>query len=220
MKNFIQKFQVTFIVMISLISLSLTSFAAKNYQAGFNMTDLNSTEDLSELLSYFQIKYDNWIKSVSDLFNEIKKGDCRLSIENGILHRHVEGVAIKCFYINSQGERFQLFEEKQVFKNGRVREGGHPFVAEKLQFNESPEQGALRGLAEELQISGPDVHVISLPKENKCDTIDCPTYKGIQSTYNTAVFYCEIPDSHYRSFYIEEQEDKQTFFSWIKIDNK
>nr|MBA3602612.1 hypothetical protein [Parachlamydiaceae bacterium] len=188
MKNFIQKILATVIVMLS---LPLTAFAAKNYQADFNMTDLKSAEDLIELLSYFQIKPDNWIKSVSDLFNEIKKGDCRLSIENSRLHRHVEGVAINCFYTNSQGERFQLFEEKQVFKNGKVRERGHPFVAEKLQFNESPEHGALRGLAEELQISGPDVHVISLPKENKCDTIDCPTYKGIQSTYNTAVFYCE-----------------------------
>ena len=215
MKYFIQKFLTVVIVMM--ISLSLTAFSEKKYQLDFNMTDLKSPEDLNELLSYFQIKPEDWIKSVSDLFTEIKKGGCRLTIENGMLHRHVEGVAIKCFYINSQGERFQLFEEKQVFKNGQVRERGHLFVAEKLQFNESPEQGALRGLAEELQISGPDVHVISMPEENKCNTIDCPTYKGVQSTYNTSVFYCEIPDSHYRSFYIEEQEDKQTFFSWIKI---
>lgn len=181
------------------------------------LPDLKSPEDLIELLLHFQIKTDDWIKSVSDLFDEIKKGDCRLSIENGMLHRYVEGVVIKCFYTNSQGERYQLFEEKQIFKNGQVRERGHPFVAEKLQFNESPEQGALRGLAEELNISGPDIDLIPLPEENKCDTMDCPTYKGIQSTYNTSVFYCEIPDSHYRSFYVEEQEDKQTFFSWFKI---
>lgn len=199
-----------------LISLSLTVFGTKSYQEDFNMTEIKRPEDLNELLLYFQINPDNWIKSVSDLFNEIKKGDCRITIENGLLHRHVEGVVVKCFYINSLGEKFQLFEEKQVFKNGQVRERGHPFVAEKLQFNESPEQGALRGLAEELQISGPDIRVIALPEENKCDTIDCPTYKGIQTTYNTSVFYCEIPDSHYKSFYIEEQDDKQTFFSWVK----
>lgn len=190
---------------------------AKNDQVEFDMTDLKSLKNLNALLLHFQINTDNWIKSVSDLFDEIKRGDCRLSIENGKLHRYVEGVAIKCFYINSQGERFQLIEEKQIFKNGQVCERRHPFVAEKLQFNESPLQGALRGLAEELQISGPDVHLIALPQENKSDTIDCPTYKGIQSSYNTSVFYCEIPHALYRSFYIEEQEDKQTFFSWIKI---
>jgi len=190
---------------------------SKKYQAEFNMTDIKTAQELHELLLHFQIKTDKWIKSVSDLFNEIKNGDCLLNIEKGMLHRHVEGVVVKCFYTNSQGERFQLFEEKQIFKNGRVRKRGHLFLAEKLQFNEPSEQGALRGLAEELQISGPDIHVIPLPKENKCDTIDCPTYKGIQSTYNTFVFYCEIPDSHYRSYYIEEQDDKQTYFSWIKI---
>lgn len=199
-------------ITILTITLPLAGVSKNNH-----MTDLKSTEELNELLLHFQIKTDEWVKSVSDLFNEVKQGDCRLSIENGMLHRYVEGVAIKCFYTNSQGERFQLFEEKQIFKNGQVRERRHLFVAEKLQFNETPEEGALRGLAEELQISGPEIHVISLPRENKCDTIDCPTYKGIPSTYNTSVFYCEIPDSHYRNCYIEEQEDKQTFFSWIKI---
>ncbi len=92
-----------------MLSLPLTACAAKDYQADFYLTDLKSTEDLNELLSYFQIKPDNWIKSVSDLFNEIKKGDCRLSIENGILHRHVEGVAIKCFYTNKQRRKIPAF---------------------------------------------------------------------------------------------------------------
>lgn len=181
------------------------------------MRDIKTPEDLNGLLATLGIKTDGWVGRVTDLYNEVTRGDCRLTIENGVLHRHVNGVVIKCFYTNREGERFQLREERQVFRNGQVRERGHLFVAEKLQFNESPEHGALRGLLEELQISGPDIKVTSHPEENKCDTIDSPTYPGIQSTYNTFVFYCEIPESHYRSSYVEVQEDKQTFFSWVKI---
>ncbi len=184
---------------------------------GFNPVNLCSVDDLDKLLSHYQINPDNWIKSVTALYNEVKIGDCILAIEDGKLHCLVNGVVIKCFYTNTQGERYQLFEEKQVFKNGQIRKRGHKFVAEKLRPFESPNQGALRGLAEELQISGPDVQVIPLFDENKCDTIESPDYKGIQSRYNTYVFSCEITESHYNNCYIEDQEDKKTFFSWVKI---
>ncbi len=183
----------------------------------FSPVNICSVEDLDKLLLSFQINPNNWIKSVPALYNEVKNGDCILVIEDGKLHSRVNGVVIKCFYTNTQRERYQLFEEKQVFKNGQTRERGHKFVAEKLQSGESPEQGALRGLSEELQISGPDVHVIPLFEENKCDSIESPDYRGIQTSYNTYVFSCEISDSHYKNFYVEDQEDKQTFFSWVKI---
>lgn len=184
----------------------------------FSAVDLESEDDLLNLLSHFQIIPENWIKSVSALYNEIVNGECTLSIREGKLHCQVNGVVIKCYHTNNQGERFQLFEEKQVFKNGQIRERGHKFVAEKLRSGESPEQGALRGLAEELQISGPKVHIIPLFEENKVDTRESPDYKGIQTTYNSYVFSCEISDLHYKNYYIEDQEDKQTFFSWVKIN--
>lgn len=183
----------------------------------FKQVFVDDEEGLRKLLWHFQIYTENWIKSVSSLFKEIKNGECILGIVDGKLHSRVNGVVIKCFYTNDQQEKFQLFEEKQVFNNGQTRERGHRFVAEKLKFDESPEQGALRGLAEELQISGPEVYVIPLLEENKSDTIDSPDYRGIQTTYSSYVFSCEIPDSHYKNFYVEDQEDKQTFFSWVRI---
>lgn len=184
-----------------------------------NNLKFNSVKDLDDLLHRFQINPKSWIKNVLDLYNEIKNGDCILEIEEGKLYSRVNGVVIKCFYTNHEGERYQLFEEKQVFKNGEVRERRHRFVAEKLQFDESPEQGALRGLAEELQISGTDIHLVPLFEENRCDTRDSPDYKGIQTSYNTHVFSCEIPKAHYKEQYIEDQEGKKTFFSWIKMED-
>ena len=212
----------------SILVIALNLYAGNSYEAHreapiktdileFNQIILSDEEELNQLLSYYQINPDNWIKSMSTLYKEIEDGDCILGIKNGKLHCLVNGVIIKCFFTNDKQERFQLFEEKQVFKNGQTRERGHRFVAEKLKSDESPEQGALRGLTEELQISGPDVHLIRLSEEDKCDTVESIDYRGIQTTYSTSVFSCEIPDSHYKDYYIEDQEDKKTFFSWVKI---
>lgn len=182
-----------------------------------NAVNLGSVEDLEKLLDRFQINRDKWRKKISDLYSEVKIGDCILSIEKGKLHRLVNGVSIKCFYTNGLGDRYQLIENKQIFKNGQELKRNLKCVSEKLQTGESPEQGAIRGLFEELKISGPDVHVIPFPEENRCDTVDAPDYSGIQTTYDTSVFTCEIPESHYKNSYEEVQDDWTTSFSWVKI---
>jgi hypothetical protein len=186
----------------------------------FNPVNLNSLDDLKKLLDCYQINTDIWTESgssVSSLYDEVKAGDCTLEIKDGKLHSRVNGAVIKCTYTDNEGNRYQIFEEKQVFQTGKIRNRGHRFISEKIRFCETPEEGALRGLAEELQISGPEIRLIPQFDENKCDTIDSPYYKGIQATYNSYVFSCEIPHSHYRERYVEKQEDKTTHFSWVKI---
>ncbi len=184
----------------------------------FSPIIVNCEEDLCLLLSRFpDIKPNEWIKSVSALYGEIKNGECILGIEDEKLHRRVDVVSIKCFHTDDQGERFQLIEESQIFKNGIVRPRGHKYVAEKLQPNELPEECAKRGLAEELQIAGPEVHVVPLTEENTFEKKESPSYKGIQCSYNKYFFSCEIPKSLYKSSYTEVQEDKSTLFTWIKI---
>lgn len=184
----------------------------------FTHLTINNEEELILLLNKFpNIKANEWIKTPSALYSEIKNNECVLGLEDGKLHRRVDVAAVKCFHTNQNGERFQIIEEKQVFKNGMMRERGNKYIAEKVQAGESPEQAAIRGLAEELQISGPNVHVIALPEENKFEKRESPTYKGIQCSYNTYAFSCEISDVYYKNCYIEEQKDKSTFFSWVKI---
>ncbi len=188
------------------------------YKVDFVPLKINNEEDLSFILSEFpNIKPNEWVKSVSTLYREIENGECILGIQEEKLHRRVDVVSIKCFYTNEESQRFQIFEEKQVFKNGTERQRGFKFVAEKLQLNETPEDGAKRGLAEELQIAGPDVHVVVLVEENTCEKKESSTYKGIQCSYNKYCFSCEIPALFYKDLYIEKQEDKSTFFTWIKI---
>lgn len=180
---------------------------------------INSVEDLNAVLSRFpQIKTSTWIKDVSSLYNEIKNNECVLEIgKNGDLLRRVDVVMVKCFYTDRDGNRFQLVEEKQVFKNGKIRERGFDYVAEKLQAGENPEQSALRGLEEELQVSGPDIELTSMQDQNASDTKESPSYLGISSVYTKHVFSCNIPDKHYHENYVEVQPDKTNYFKWVKI---
>lgn len=185
---------------------------------GFKHRELNSEEDLNVLLKEFpNIDTSTWDKPVSALYSEIENGECVLGIEDGKLHRRVDVVSVKCFHTNEDGQRFQICEEKQVFNNGVVRERGNKYVAEKLKVGETPEQCAIRGLAEELQIEGPDVQVIPLIDENTCKKRESTSYKGIQCSYNAYIFSCEIFKTHYKDSYVEKQSDKETFFTWIKI---
>ena len=184
----------------------------------FKQLSFNSESELVELLlKYPSINTELWVKSVSSLYKEIVDNDCVIGIENEKLHRRVDVVKVKCFYTNDQGEKFQLIELKQVFKNGHIRERGHKYVAEKLQFGEIPEQGALRGLKEELQLKSEDIKIISLPDENTFEKSISQSYKGLECSYNMYVFRTEIPEVDYKEMYIEDQPDKQTFFTWIKV---
>ncbi|MBA2368881.1 MAG: hypothetical protein H0V82_07660 [Candidatus Protochlamydia sp.] len=184
----------------------------------FKQLEFSNIDDFNRTLSEFSINTKSWdVKGVSSLYDEIQNKECIFGIENERLHRRVDVVCIKCFHTNSQGERFQLIEEKQVFNNGVERKRGFKCVSEKLESGELPEKGALRGLSEELQIFGEDVQVISLPHENKSEKKESGSYKGIDCTYNTFFFSCEIFHHYYQNIYVEVQKDKQTFFSWLKI---
>lgn len=184
----------------------------------FKELHFNSQSELNNLLYQHQIDPTKWIKTPQNLFKEVQERDCILGLEDGQLHRKVQVAHIKCFYTNNHGEKLQLKEDRQVFKNGNVRERGFQFVAEKIQFGEPPKDAALRGLSEELQIFGPDIDVVPLEEENIFERrASSNTYVGIASSYQVYVFKCDIPHNHYRDSYVEVQEEKQTFFSWMKI---
>lgn len=171
----------------------------------------NEDELMKLLLSFPNIDLKTWIKPVSALYKELTMGECILEMKDGKLHRRVDVVCVKCYYTDNKGQRYQLVETKQVFKNGHVKQRGYQYVAEKVQLGEQPKEAALRGLAEELQIY--DVDVIELPQDNCFETSNT----GFESSYNKYGFSCNIPDSYYKDCYVEDQPDKSTFFSWIPI---
>lgn len=179
--------------------------------------DIRSQDDLNQVLKDHNIDTGKWVKSPQSLYKEIKAGECQLGVANGQLVRSVNVVAVRCFFENDEGQKFQLQEEKQVFNNGNVRNRGFKHIAEKLQADEKPQEAALRGLAEELQVQGPDVSVVPLEEANSFVTTESPTYSGILSSYNTYVFLSKIAPQHYQETYIEEGEDKKTYFNWVQV---
>lgn len=179
-----------------------------------NQTNLHSVDQLKEMLSkYPEIKTNTWVKGLSDLFTEIKEGECVLNLTPEGIDRCVNVVAVKCFHTNHKNEQFKLVEQKQFFKNGITRSRDHDHLAEKLQSCESPMEAAVRGLQEELKLSGLDIK----PEESTLVVKESPSYAGIKSMYKIFNFSCEIFSDKYRSFYLEKQKDKDTLFVWSKV---
>src|SRR5688572_11068655 len=156
-----------------------------------NSLNVSSLKALNETLAIFNLDSSTWVKTPESLFEEIEKKESVLEVR---LHRKVEVVCVRCFQKNKQNETFQLIELKQVFKDGTVRIRDFKYVSEKMMPGETPQQAAIRALAEELQISGPELKIEALSSENTFKTNDSPSYKGIFSSYNLYYFKTEIPD--------------------------
>lgn len=186
---------------------------------GFQPLQVRSLDSLNLLLYNMEINQKDWVKNSAALFKEIEEGDCILGIQNQVtLVRRVDIARTRCFYTNEKNERFKLVEVNQIFNDGRSRQRGWDYVAEKIQLGEDPKVGAIRGLAEELGISGPEIEIISVPEENDFDErSSSQTYIGIAAIYNNYSFKCEIPKKYYQSEYVEIQDDKKTIFQWVKI---
>jgi len=194
--------------------LSSHIFAMKNSSLPVSVSSL---EELIKLLDSHGIGQSEWIKPPKALFEEIQLGECFLEIKDGKLQRTVAVVTVECFYTNDIGEKFQLVETKQVFKSGTIRERGFKYIAEKMQAGEEPIQAALRGLKEELDVSTSTLQVNSKGDSNQY-LASSKTYIGLPSTYNKYHFEHNISKENYKENYVEHQEDKDTFFSWIKIE--
>lgn len=178
-----------------------------------NQYTIQDEDQLIAALSQYKIDTSTWGKPVSNLYKEIKEGECALDLEKDGLNRRVSVVTVKCFHTNAAGERFQLIEREQVFKDGRVRNRNLQHLAEKAFPNESIGATALRALKEELGITGLMVRL----GDNKVEVNESSSYKGVKSTYELNSFSCEIPLEKYKEEYVEKQKDKDTYFSWMKI---
>lgn len=187
----------------------------------FNTDEIQSVEELASKLSEYKIPYENWgtgyAKSLEHLFDEIKGNECSIVDVQGYLVRHIEFVGVRIFYTDESGNKYYLKEDRQVFKDGRVRRRTmQSSVSEKMKFGEDPELSALRGVEEELGIK--------LKKEQLMKHRDLDydggsqSYPGLKSKYKGHVFNCNLKREQFRpNGYVEVQKDKSTYFVWEKI---
>jgi len=145
-----------------------------------NLSVINNLGELINWLDKFDIPYQTWgknlTKSVSNLFDEISSGDCRL-VDNSPLR--IVYVVQTIIY---QYEKV-LVEKEQVFCDNRIRKRLAP-PSEKMKMQEDWRETVFRCLEEELQILSQDVNIISNEIKPKIRNRISSSYPGLRSRYH------------------------------------
>jgi len=156
-------------------------------------------------------------KTLAHLVKEIEGGETVL-VENeaGELLRKVIVGGADIYYVSPEGKKYRLKEEKQIFKDGRERRRDlGQAVSEKMKPGEEPKEAIIRGVQEELGISG---EVLLEDVATNEQTITSPSYPGLKSQYINYKFKATLNDAQFKpNGYIEEQTDKSTYFIWEEV---
>ena len=177
--------------------------------------------DLTNLLKQHDIPCDLWgtgkSKTINHLLDELKNNECELKLISSNLTRSIEFVGIKIFYTDEEGQKWFLKEERQEFKDGRIRRRNMPSsVSEKMKSGEDPLISGIRGIREELGVKV-YAHQLIKHKDLHYDGGSL-SYPGLETKYKGHKFICELEKSQFNPVgYIEVQPDKKTFFVWNKL---
>jgi len=152
-------------------------------------------------------------KTIGHLYHEMEEGETELTDENGQLVRRVQFVGARIIY-KKNGEWWRLFEEKQIFKDGRERRRKNmPYsAAEKFKSGEDPKEVIVRGMKEELNL---DITKDQFAFYNKKEIENNDDYPGVKSYHIGHEFLVVLNDDQFKKEgYIERQADKDVYFTW------
>jgi hypothetical protein len=184
---------------------------------------LRNQDGLEAFLQSSGIPTSTWgrggTKTVEHLFAELESGEMTMELRDGVLTRVIAVACVTVYYNqdtfpNAKGT-LRLCEEKQVFKDGqppRVRGFGR--IAEKVRPGELAIDAARRALAEELGIE----EEIVLTKSSDTEIFPpemSKSYPGLTTVRIEETFMTFLPAHLYKpEGYVEEQQDKTTYFVW------
>lgn len=135
------------------------------------------------------------------------------------IYRKLRVSAINVFY-NKNGKKLYLREERQVLKNGEVRQRVlDSSISEKLFLSEDFKSGAKRAFLEELNINLGEVDFEFDDRAyfEVCEDKISSRFPDIISSYEKRIYQCYISSRYYKPFYIEKTQKKDIYFSWIPI---
>lgn len=174
-------------------------------------------EEVATLLKSHGIPLEYWgvgkAKTVRHLVTEIIDRETELIAENGELKRKISVVHIDVEY-NLNGQKLTLVEDRQEFKDGRIRKRGLDGVSEKMKPGENPFISSKRALLEELGlvVEAGFEHIVTSKK-----TLASSSYPGLITDYLVHQMRINMPLSLFHSEgYREVQIDKTTYFVWRK----
>jgi len=180
-----------------------------------------ATDALKKKLTDAGIDTSSWgtgqAKTLVHLQKEIESGETVLITgETGELLRKVVVGGADIYYQSSDGKEYRLKEDRQVFKDGRERRRDlGQAVSEKMKPNEDPKDAMIRGIQEELGISG---EIALTETGTDVQQVISPSYPGLDSKYIRHKFQTTLTDEQFNpDGYVEEQSDKSTYFIWEEV---
>lgn len=188
----------------------------------FNTGLINTVEELTNKLKEYSVPIEEWgtgdAKTIDHLFDELKNEECNVEDKGGYLVRSIEFVGIKIYYKDKNNVTWYLKEDKQEFKDGRVRRRNMlASVSEKMKFGEDTLISAIRGIREELGFNVEGHQLIKM--RDLFYNGGSQSYPGLRTKYKGHQFTCFLNDDQFNeNGYIEVQKDKSTFFKWFKKD--
>jgi hypothetical protein len=188
----------------------------------FNPNLINTVEELTNKLKEYSIPVEEWgtgeAKNVEHLLDEIRGEECNVEDRGGYLIRSIEFVGVRIYHKDKDNVTWVLKEDKQEFKDGRVRRRNMPSsVSEKMKFGEDSLISAIRGIKEELGINVEGHQLIKM--RDLFYNGGSQSYPDLRTRYKGHQFTCFFNDDQFdENGYIEVQKDKSTFFKWFKKD--
>ena len=169
------------------------------------------------------VPLDEWGKGEAKTLNHLVKEIYREAIniffdeERGKWMREAEPVEVHVFYESPEGVTYFLREDRQIFKDGRERRRDHPWIAEKMEKGEDSLSASIRGVWEEVGLVPPFASGPNFTGNKEIERESC-SYPGIISKHSVSCFEVFLTPEQFESEgYVEEQEDKTTFFVWEEM---
>lgn len=160
-------------------------------------------------------------KTVLHLLSEINEGEAHVTMnENGELLRELNVLWVDVLCELSNGDVYVLEEDRQEFKDGRVkRRNLDSSIGEKLKPDEDPQEAVERALQEELGVENAVEVLHHIGYDERTFIPDA--FPGLESTYRMHKFVTVIAeDAFIPEGYIEVQADKTNYYTWRLIHPK
>lgn len=183
--------------------------------------EVATVEALADLLVAAGVDLSTWgtgsAKTVAQLLNEMRTGESQVTFhpETGV-QRAVRVAWVDVIYLDGQGNIYQLVEDRQEYRDGRLRKRQLPSsLGEKFKPGENPDDAAARALQEELGVTTfKSLHAVG--QEQELFTPD--SYPGLATNYETYSFVAVLDDQGFKADgYIEPQADKVNYYIWEQI---
>lgn len=179
------------------------------YYLGYKI-EVKKMQDLKSVLP-LELYGHEQAKSFQSLLDEIEKGESQVIWEDDKPVRCLKVCRVKVICL----DKLTIYEDRQEFKDGRVRKRGFDYLSEKMGVDEIPMTAAERALKEELGMSD-DALKITLIHFDSIDhkEVESPSYPGLLTRYEFHDFIAYYPVEYWREEFREIQEDKTTVFIW------